>query len=116
MKPIDRQQVQQTIDQLAGKELYIHLETTNGAYASHKNQSFFSAGAFLRNAKIQYVQGKLTGEGPFRLGLEMESGWAYAEGLTDWEIDDSHQVLLAGHDHDGKLAIAFQLSEKPFRK
>ncbi|WP_026691663.1 YojF family protein [Alteribacter aurantiacus] len=116
MKPIDQKLVQQTIDELAGKELYVHLETTNGAYATHKNQGFFSVGTFLRNARIKYVQGKITGPGPYRIGLELEGGWAYAEGLTDWEVDDQNQVLFAGHDPDGKLAIAFQLSEKPFRK
>ncbi|TMW72096.1 YojF family protein [Alteribacter natronophilus] len=116
MKPIDPRLVQETISEYAGKELYVHLETTNGAYASHNNQGFFSVGTFLRNARIKYVQGKITGEGPYRIGLELEGGWAYAEGLTDWEIDSQNQILFAGHDPDGKLAIAFQLSEKPFRK
>ncbi|WP_088036726.1 YojF family protein [Evansella clarkii] len=116
MRPIDPQKLQETITNLAGKKLYIHLETTNGAYATHKDQSFFSAGAFLRNAQFSFIHGKVKGDGPYRVGLETDIGWLYAEGLTDWEIDENNRVLIAGHDHDGKLAIALQLSETPFPK
>ncbi|MCE7791362.1 YojF family protein [Salipaludibacillus sp. CUR1] len=116
MKPIDPQLVQEKLTELAGTSLYIHLETTNGAYASHKNQSFFSAGAFIRNVQLNFLQGKITGKGPYRIGLETELGWLYAEGLTEWETDEMNRVLLAGHDADGKLAIALELSEKPFPK
>ena len=116
LKPIDPQMVQETISNLAGKKLYIHLETTNGAYAAHKNQSFFSVGAFIRNVQLTFVQGKIKGKGPYRVGLETESGWLYAEGLTDWEIDNHQRILFAGHDADGKLALALELSETPFPK
>ncbi|WP_280771076.1 YojF family protein [Salipaludibacillus daqingensis] len=116
MKPIDRQLVQHHLSDLAGEALYIHLETTNGAYASHKDQSFFSAGAFIRNVQLTFLQGKITGKGPFRMGLETEQGWLYAEGLTDWEIDDEDRLLFAGHDSTGKLAIALEMGKKPFPK
>ncbi|PYZ91622.1 hypothetical protein CR194_18490 [Salipaludibacillus keqinensis] len=116
MKPIDRQFVQENLTELAGESLYIHLETTNGAYASHKDQSFFSAGTFIRNVQLTFLHGKITGKGPYRMGLETEQGWLYAEGLTDWEKDEEDRLLFAGHDAEGKLAIALELSKKPFPK
>lgn len=116
MKPIDPRKVQETLSSLAGKEQYIHLETTNGAYASHKDQSFFSAGAFIRNVPFTFKRGSIKGEGPYRIGLETDLGWLYAEGLTDWEKLEDGKILFAGHDHDGKLAIALQFSPVPFPK
>lgn len=114
MQPIEPQEVQKAIEKFCNKEVYIHLETTNGAYASHYDTTFFNAGGFIRNAKIRYTRGKITGNGPYRVGLKMENGWVYAEGLTDWEIDSKERLLLAGHNSDGKLAVALQLSEEPF--
>ncbi|MDQ0257423.1 hypothetical protein J2S74_004881 [Evansella vedderi] len=116
MKPIDPQKVQESLSSLINQKLYVHLETTNGAYASHKDESFFSAGAFIRNAQLTFLQGKIKGNGPYRIGLETELGWLYAEGLTDWEIDEQNRLLFAGHDSEGKLAIAFELSTAPFPK
>lgn len=113
MKPIVKQEVQLFLDSLHHKLLYLHLEITNGAYAAHRNPGLFSVGAFIRNGIIQFQQAKITGDSPYRVGLKMEEGWVYAEGLTDWEIDDD-RLLLAGHDADGKLAVALQLSDRPF--
>lgn len=41
MKPIDRTEVQNAIDSFAGQDVYLHLETTNGAYATHVDEAFF---------------------------------------------------------------------------
>ncbi|MED1202857.1 YojF family protein [Heyndrickxia acidicola] len=114
MEPISISQVQKHIDEFAGQEVYIHLETTNGAYASHFNEAFFSAGAYIRNAKVIYEHGKIVGEGPYRAGLKMEIGWIYAEGLTHFELDEYGRLLLAGHDYDGKMAVALEISKTPF--
>jgi Protein of unknown function (DUF1806) len=114
MEPVIPEKVQNEIDSFANKKVYLHLETTNGAYASHYNQSFFSAGAFIRNAQIQYEHGKITGKGPYRVGLKMEYGWVYAEGITHFEVDENGRLLLAGHDYNGKLAVALQISLTPF--
>lgn len=114
MEPIEREKVQQALDAFKNKDVYIHLETTNGAYASHYNANFLNAGAYIRNAKIRYTRGKITGDGPYRVGLKLENGWVYAEGLTDWEIDEKDRLLLAGHNEEGKLAVALQLSDEPF--
>ena len=114
MEAIKVTQVQESINRFAHKDVYIHLETTNGAYASHNNQSFFSAGAYIRNALVRYELGKITGNGPYRVGLKINLGWIYAEGITHFEIDEENHLLLAGHDHDGKLAVALEISLTPF--
>ncbi|MCH6269477.1 MULTISPECIES: YojF family protein [Neobacillus] len=114
MELVNTKQVQEAINSFVNKEVYIHLETTNGAYASHRDQSFFSAGAYIRNAKVQYEIGKITGKGPYRVGLKINLGWIYAEGITHFEIDELGRLLLAGHDNEGKLAVALEISPTPF--
>ena len=114
MEAIDVKQVQETINRFADQDVYIHLETTNGAYASHNDQSFFSAGAYIRNALVRYELGKITGSGPYRVGLKINLGWIYAEGITHFEIDEENHLLLAGHDYNGKLAVALEISQTPF--
>ena len=115
MKPIQLADVQGLINQFARQDIYIHLETTNGAYASHFNENFFSAGAYIRNAKVNYEHGKIVGDGPFRVGLKLEIGWIYAEGLTHYEQDEEGRLLMAGHGADGKLAVALEISHTPFK-
>jgi hypothetical protein len=114
MDPVIMTDVQEALDRFKDKEVYIHLETTNGAYASHNNESFFSSGAYIRNARVVYERAKITGEGPYRAGLKIPFGWVYAEGITHYEIDDKGRLLLAGHDFNGKLAVALEISETPF--
>ncbi|MBO8175906.1 YojF family protein [Aeribacillus pallidus] len=114
MKPIELADVQAEINRFAKKEVYVHLETTNGAYASHFNKTSFSSGAYIRNAKVTYEHGKIVGNGPYRVGLKMPFGWIYAEGLTHYEVDELGRLLMAGHDYEGKLAVALQLSLTPF--
>lgn len=108
------EQVQKELDRYANQDVYLHLETTNGAYASHKDESFFSAGAYIRNALIKYEHGKITGKGPYRVGLKMNIGWVYAEGITHFEVDEEDRLLLAGHDYEGRLAVALEISRTPF--
>lgn len=114
MDPVIVHEVQLALDRFANQEVYIHLETTNGAYASHNNESFFSSGAYIRNAKVIYERAKITGDGPYRTGLKIPFGWVYAEGITHFEIDAHGRLLLAGHDFSGKLAVALQISPTPF--
>lgn len=115
MKPINIEHVQRELSKFAHKLVYVHLETTNGAYASHFGNTGVNVGAYIRNAPITFSEGKVKGEnGVYRVGLKHEHGWLYAEGLTDWEIYQGSSLLLAGHDADGRLMVAFQVSEKPF--
>lgn len=113
MKPIEIEKVQQLLEGFINKDVYIHLETTNGAYAGHFNKAN-KVGAYIRNAKINFSQAKIIGDGhSYRAGLKTEMGWVYAEGLTDWTIHKDHQLLMAGHDHEGRLTVALHISETP---
>jgi hypothetical protein len=105
---------QKAIDQFANEMVYIHLETTNGAYANHNDENFFSSGAYIRNAHVQLERGKITGPGPFRVGIKIPLGWIYAEGITHYTIDEKGRLLMAGHDFKGKLAVALEISRTPF--
>ncbi|MHC0036590.1 YojF family protein [Pseudoneobacillus sp. C159] len=114
MEIVNKEIVQQAIDQFAGEKVYVHLETTNGAYATHNDENFFSSGAFIRNALIDFEHGKVTGPGPYRVGIKMPIGWVYAEGITHYTIDEQGRLLMAGHDFKGKLAVALEISRTPF--
>ena len=115
MEAISIEGVQIELNRLAEKEVYIHLETTNGAYASHFNEKAYNVGAFIRNAKVTYQHGKIVGtESGYRVGLKLEMGWVYAEGLSQWKVDSENRLLLAGHDREGRLMVALELSETPF--
>lgn len=114
MKPIEVTQVQAMLNTLANQDVYIHLETTNGAYAAHFGEATTPVGAYIRNAQVVYTRGTIVGTGPYRVGLKMAMGWVYAEGLTDWEVDEQERLLLAGHDQQGRLAVALELSRTPF--
>jgi Protein of unknown function (DUF1806) len=114
LEQIELKTVQEEINRFANKDVYLHLETTNGAYATHNNENFFSAGAYIRNALVRYEHGKITGSGPYRVGLKINLGWVYAEGITHFEVDQEGRLLLAGHDPLGKLAVALEISTNPF--
>ena len=114
MNPIDKSTVQAALDGFLNREVYIHLETTNGAYAVHFQESKMVVGAYIRNGLIRFERGIITGDGPYRVGLKLELGWVYAEGLTDFEVDQEGRLLLAGHDQEGRLAVALELSIRPF--
>ncbi|MFC7064120.1 YojF family protein [Halobacillus seohaensis] len=115
MKAIESSVVQEKIDQLANKDVYIHLETTNGAYASHFDEKAYNVGAFIRNAHVNYQHGKIVSTGgSYRVGLKLDLGWIYAEGVSDFEIDEQGRLLMAGHDREGRLMVALEISENPF--
>jgi Protein of unknown function (DUF1806) len=108
LKRIEKDQVQKTLSTFFDQDVYLHLETTNGAYTSN------SYGAFIRNAVVRFHQGKITGNGPYRVGLKMKQGWIYAEGLTHWDSLDEKTLILTGIDSDGRLTVSLQLSFYPF--
>lgn len=114
MVPMDKTSVQAALEKFSGREVYLHLETTNGAYAAHFGQSPMAVCAYIRNGRVQFGRGVVTGDGPYRVGLKMDHGWIYAEGLTDYEVDPEERLLLAGHDAEGRLAVALNLSLRPF--
>lgn len=116
MQAIKTELVNAKLDHFKNKEVYIHLETTNGAYASHFDNKGVNVGAYIRNAKISFTEAKVVGEaGSYRAGLKMTHGWVYAEGLSDYEELDEDTLLLAGHDADGRLTVALQISTRAFK-
>lgn len=115
MEPINVSKVQAYLDDFVNKSVYLHLETTNGAYASHINEKAYNVGAFIRNAEVEFTHAKIVkNNNVYRVGLKLEIGWVYAEGLTDWIVTEEGQLLLAGHDREGRLMVALQISERPF--
>lgn len=114
MQLIHVEKVQHIIDSLQEQELYVHLEMTTGAYASHLDSTKHPAANFITNAMIRYSHGSIAGNGPYRVGLKMKQGWVYTEGLTHWEENETDRLLLAGHDGQGKLIVSLQLSREPF--
>lgn len=116
MGPIDPARVQAELDARLGQELYLHLETTTGSYTLLGPEKRTPVIAFVRNATVRYDRGSVTGDGPYRIGLKLEGGWVYAQGLTDFTVNERGELLLAGHDDDGNLRVALQLSAQPFRE
>ena len=114
MKEVQVDTLQNLLNSFANKDVYIHLETTNGAYATHFDEKVFNAGAFIRNALIRYELAKVVGDSPHRVGLKMAHGWVYAQGITHYQLDEHGRLLMAGLDYTGKLAIALEISETPF--
>jgi hypothetical protein len=108
LQPIVPDEVERRLGLLAGRPLYLHLETTAGAYAEA------GFGAFVRNVPIRFRQAAVRGEGPYRVGLRIEDGWVYAEGLTEWTLDAGERLLLAGRDAEDRLTVALELAPTPF--
>lgn len=116
MKPIETNAVQAELDRRLGAPLYLHLETTTGSYTKLGPEKRSPVIAFVRNARIEYQRGMITGAGPYRVGLKLGDGWVYADGLTDYEVNERGELLLAGLDDEGQLTLALQLSHGPFRE
>jgi hypothetical protein len=114
MQPIEPQDIQHRINQFLDQDLYLHLELTSGAYASHFDSTRHPGSAFISNAVIRYTQGSISGTGPYRVGLKTTHGWIYAEGLTHIDELEQERIILAGHDSQGKLVVALQLSRELF--
>lgn len=116
MRPISKERVQAELDERAGSDVHLHLETTTGSYTMMGPEKRPPVIAFARNVVITYSRGVVTGTGPYRVGLKLDGGWVYGDGLTDYEVNERDELLLAGHDGDGQLTIALQLSRAPFRE
>ncbi|MDZ7801038.1 MAG: YojF family protein [Trueperaceae bacterium] len=116
MEPIDPSSVQEALDGLAGRDVYLHLETTTGTYSAMGPDPVPPCVAFVRNARIRYDRGAVRGDGPYRVGLKMDEGWVYGHGLTHAERPSPGRLLMAGYDDQGRLRMALQLSEAPFRE
>jgi hypothetical protein len=115
LETINSEGVQTHLNRFCNQNVYVHLETTTGSYASLEGENRHSVVAYIRNSMISFSRGIIRGGGPFCIGLKLDNGWVYAEGLTDWEVrNEGEQLLLAGHNQEGNLQIALQLSFHPF--
>ncbi|MBK3956940.1 YojF family protein [Staphylococcus haemolyticus] len=114
---INAEEVQQLLTSFENKPVYLHVETTNGAYANHFDQRVFNAGTFLRNIQVTCEHAQLKGgaKDPYRVGLKLrDGGWVYVQGLTHYEINNNNEFLIAGFNYEGQLAATIEISEKPF--
>lgn len=115
LQSIEREAVQEKINEFLNKDAYFHLETSTGSYAGLKDPNKIATCAYIRNGILNFKEGKIIGIGSvYRVGLKLTDGWLYAEGLTDWEVTDEGKLLLGGYDSEGHLNIALELSSHPF--
>jgi hypothetical protein len=114
MERIDPQAVQRVLQALKDQDVYVCLEMTTGAYASHSDSTKFTASTFMKNGVARYSQGSIAGTGPYRVGLQTENGWLYAEGLTHYQEGETDRLILAGHDGEGKLVVGLMIGLAPF--
>ena len=113
---INAEEVQQLLTSFENKPVYLHVETTNGAYANHFDQRVLMR-YVLRNIQVTYEHAQLKGgdKDPFRVGLKLrDGGWVYVQGLTHYEINNNNEFLIAGFNYEGQLAATIEISEKPF--
>lgn len=118
LEPIIDEKVQTLLSSYEDKPVYLHVETTNGAYAAHFDQRVFNAGTFLRNIQVTFEHAQLKGgnKDPYRVGLKLkDGGWVYVQGLTHYEINEQGEFLLAGFNYEGQLAAALEISTQPFK-
>ena len=117
LEPINEIEVQKRLTSYENKPVYLHVETTNGAYANHFDQRVFNAGTFLRNIQVTYEHAQLKGGGkdPYRVGLKLrDGGWVYVQGLTHFEVNNNNEFFIAGFNYEGQLAATIEISDKPF--
>src|SRR5699024_7583456 len=114
MEPIHRENVQLLLNDFANKPVYIHLETTNGAYASHFGNKGVNVGAYIRNEQVILSKAVIQGDISYRVGLNTELGRNKAEGLKNFELMDDETLIMAGHDEEVRLMVAMKISEQPF--
>ncbi|MFC0215656.1 DUF1806 family protein [Paenibacillus chartarius] len=101
MQLIDRKRLETALSSFAGATVFTHIEVTPGGFA--------------RNIPVHIIETYLHGEGPYRAALRLEEqGWIRVEGLTHMVLDENGRLLLAGHDAEGKLTTALELSRTRF--
>ena len=67
MEPVIAETVQKKLEQFVNQNVYVHLETTNGAYASHNDESFFSLAPIFVMHLYNSKEVKLQEMGPLEL-------------------------------------------------
>lgn len=101
MQPIIASELESNLRQYEGHTVYLHVEVTPGA--------------FVRNMKTLILKSYAAGTGPFRVALKLpDHGWVRVEGLTHGLMDEKERLILAGHDDNGRLTAALEISREPF--
>jgi len=117
LEPIKEQEVLDLLTSYSNQPVYLHVETTNGAYANHFDQRVFNAGTFLRNIVVTFEHAQLKGgdKDPYRVGLKLkDGGWVYVQGLTHYEVNENNEFLIAGFNYEGQVAATIEISKQPF--
>lgn len=107
MEPISLETVVPVLERYSGRTVYLHLETTAGAYTAG------GFGAFLRNAPVHVRRVMLRDGKALRVGIETDIGFVYAEGVTHWQEDPEHGLRFEGHDDEGRITVCCELSPEP---
>ena len=103
LEPIKYEEVMDLLTSYENKNVYLHVETTNGT--------------FLRNIQVTFEHAQLKGgdKDPYRIGLKLrDGGWVYVQGLTHYEVNQNNECLIAGFNYEGQLAATLEISDKPF--
>lgn len=120
MKKIVKQDVQNVLTSYENTPVYLHVEITNGMYASHLDDNVFNAGTFLRNIQVKFIHATIRGGNrskEHRVGLKLDNGgWVYVLGLTHYIEDENGALIMHGFNAEGKLASALEISTQPFFK
>src|SRR5699024_12084895 len=112
MQPIEQKKIQEKIDEFLNERIYLHLETSTGSYVGVQQKDTLPACAYIRNGVIEFTEGKIVeNEGWYSVGLKIDDGGGYAEGLTEWEVTGDGKLLGGGGDKEGDLKIGGEVEE-----
>ena len=102
MEPIaDGVAAEAALARFAGHTVYVHAESIPGG--------------FLRNMRIELIEGRVRGHGACRVALRCREGWVRVEDLREWGVDAQGRLIFQGYgDGDNRLRRALEVSLSPF--
>ena len=115
LEPIKEQEVLDLLTSYANQPVYLHVETTNGAYANHFDQRVFNAGTFLRNIVVTFEHAQLKGgdKDPYRVGLKLKDGGWVCKDLRTMKLIRT-TIFNCRFYYEGQLAATIEISKQPF--
>lgn len=102
LRSIEAAALSQTLRQLAGRTVYLHMEVTPGG--------------FLRNLAVEVEEAVLRSDGSsYRIALLCPGdGWVVMEGLTHMCIEGGGPLLFGRLEEEDRLTRVIQISEEAF--